>query len=89
MKHARRGPIRSSEEGQRPDGHLSNKQAGELLSALCHHDLQCVVLAHLSAINNTPEKALTEAARALSKFRREGTDLIISHQDCPSPMITM
>jgi phosphoribosyl 1,2-cyclic phosphodiesterase len=82
-------PLQLKRRIKGPDGHLSNKQAGELLSALCHHDLQCVVLAHLSAINNTPEKALTEATRALSKSRREGADLIISHQDCPSPMITM
>ena len=82
-------PLHLKRRIKGPDGHLSNKQAGELLSALCHHDLQCVVLAHLSAINNTPEKALTEATRALSNSRREGAELIISRQDCPSPMITM
>jgi phosphoribosyl 1,2-cyclic phosphodiesterase len=82
-------PLQLKRRIKGPDGHLSNRQAGELLSALCHRDLQCVVLAHLSAINNTPEKALMEATRVLSTSRREGTDVIISHQDCPSPMISM
>jgi phosphoribosyl 1,2-cyclic phosphodiesterase len=82
-------PLQVKRRIRGPDGHLSNRQAGELLSALCHHDLQCVVLAHLSTTNNTPEKAMREATMALSKSRREGTSVIISHQDFPSPMITM
>ena len=40
------------------EGHLSNHQAGELLRAVAHTDLGVVVLAHLSAINNVPEKAI-------------------------------
>jgi phosphoribosyl 1,2-cyclic phosphodiesterase len=82
-------PLQLKRRIRGPDGHLSNRQAGELLSALCHHDLRCVVLAHLSATNNTPEKAMKEATRALSESRREGTSVIVSHQDVPSPMITM
>ncbi len=38
-------------------GHLSNQDTGKLLSELIHDRLQRVVLAHLSEINNTPEKA--------------------------------
>jgi phosphoribosyl 1,2-cyclic phosphodiesterase len=72
-----------------PDGHLSNRQAGELLSALSHRDLRCVVLAHLSEVNNTPEKAMREATRALAESRREGTRLIISRQHVSSPLITI
>jgi phosphoribosyl 1,2-cyclic phosphodiesterase len=82
-------PLQLKRRIRGPDGHLSNRQAGDLLSTLCHHDLQCVVLAHLSATNNTPEKAMREATRALSESRREGTSVIISHQDFPSPMISM
>lgn len=38
-------------------GHLSNAQAGQLLSAIDHHRLQHLVLGHLSEQNNHPELA--------------------------------
>lgn len=38
-------------------GHLSNGEAAELLSRLEHGRLQCVVAAHVSQKNNTPELA--------------------------------
>lgn len=41
-------------------GHLSNKQAFELLREHGHPNLKCVFLSHLSAENNTPEKASIE-----------------------------
>jgi phosphoribosyl 1,2-cyclic phosphodiesterase len=41
-------------------GHLSNKQAYLLLRDHHHPSLQCVFLSHLSAENNTPEKAYQE-----------------------------
>ena len=37
-------------------GHLSNQDTGRLLAQLSHDRLRQVVLAHLSEINNTPEK---------------------------------
>ncbi len=82
-------PLQLKRRIKGPDGHLSNRQAGELLSVLCHHDLRCVVLAHLSGINNTPEKAMQEATKVLSQSHREATSVIISHQDVPSPMISL
>ncbi len=39
-------------------GHLSNRQAGELLAALDHSNLQRIFLGHLSERNNTDEVAL-------------------------------
>ena len=39
-------------------GHLSNRQAGELLSMIDHSSLQHLVLGHISEKNNTPELAL-------------------------------
>ena len=39
-------------------GHLSNDQAFELISRHSGNQLQMVFLSHLSAENNTPEKAL-------------------------------
>ena len=46
-------------------GHLSNEQAGTLLSASVGPDLEHLVLAHLSDENNAPDKALQRAAQAL------------------------
>ena len=39
-------------------GHLSNHQAGELLSMIDHSSLQHLVIGHISEKNNTPELAL-------------------------------
>lgn len=38
-------------------GHLSNTQSGELLREVLHDELEHVVLAHLSEINNLPDLA--------------------------------
>ncbi len=46
-------------------GHLSNRQAGELLAALDHSRLQSLVLTHISQKNNTPELARAAACEAL------------------------
>ena len=48
------------------DGHLSNRQAGELLKTIAHKGLQKVVLAHLSMENNMPDKAFQEAKTVLA-----------------------
>jgi phosphoribosyl 1,2-cyclic phosphodiesterase len=49
-------PLKQRVKGR--SGHLSNQDTGQLLAELAHDRLQHVVLAHLSEINNTPEKAL-------------------------------
>lgn len=41
-------------------GHLSNKQAFELLSNYTTENLECVFLSHMSKENNTPEIAFNE-----------------------------
>lgn len=69
-------------------GHLSNDQAAELLGRGVGPDLKHLVLAHLSAENNTPEKALVGAARAL---REAGVDreipIQVAKQDTPLPPV--
>lgn len=49
-------------------GHLSNRQAYELLNEHACKDLQCVFLSHLSAENNTPQKAYEEIQPLSGKF---------------------
>ena len=71
------------------EGHLSNQQAGELLEAVAHKDLQTVVLAHLSEINNHNEKALQEAEGALSRNGLSHTRLLVSQQDDPTCIVEL
>ena len=70
-----------------PEGHLSNTQAKELLKAVSHRNLNRVVLAHISKINNLPEKALREAKDALLEHGLDDTEILISRQDIPVPMV--
>jgi len=49
-------------------GHLSNDQAFDLLKNHSGHQLQVVFLSHLSAENNTPEKAFTRFTELHEKF---------------------
>lgn len=48
-------------------GHLSNLQAGELLSSVCGKGIENVILAHLSAENNTPPLALETVSATVTK----------------------
>jgi len=59
-------------------GHLSNEASKQLLRGLQHERLEHVVLAHLSEINNTPQKALGEVGRALT---HSNTKLDVASQD--------
>jgi phosphoribosyl 1,2-cyclic phosphodiesterase len=52
-----------------PRGHLSNSQSAGLLAAAAGPLLQHVVLAHLSAENNEPARALDAVAAALQAHR--------------------
>jgi len=80
-------PLHLKRRIKGPDGHLSNQQGGELLKAVSHSDLRVVVLAHLSQINNHPEKAHGEAARVLGGCGLQKTDLWIGEQDRAGPLI--
>lgn len=64
-------------------GHLSNQEAGRLLTEILDADLEQVVLAHLSETNNTPAVALAEIASVLA-----GTPIGLSaaSQNLPSPV---
>jgi phosphoribosyl 1,2-cyclic phosphodiesterase len=48
-------------------GHLSNEASKTLLNELQHEGLKHVMLAHLSETNNTPQKAVYEVGRALTR----------------------
>ena len=46
-------------------GHLSNRQAGEILMEVLHDDLESIVLCHLSEKNNAPHIAESEVLMAI------------------------
>ncbi len=48
-------------------GHLSNAEAAELLATVAHAGLEAVWLAHLSQVNNSPDRALAAAQAALRR----------------------
>jgi phosphoribosyl 1,2-cyclic phosphodiesterase len=82
-------PLHLKRRIKGPDGHLSNPQGGELLRAVSHADLRVVVLAHLSKINNDPEKAHKEAARVLRTCGLGKTDIWVGDRDAAGPMIQL
>ncbi len=49
-------------------GHLSNVEAGELLGELLHRDLENVVLAHISKVNNDPRLAYRTAEAVIREY---------------------
>ena len=59
-------------------GHLSNQDAGDLLTELVHDNLTHVVLAHLSEENNSPEKAMETVAQAMGG---NGIHIDVARQD--------
>ncbi len=73
--------IRSSE------GHLSNTQAGELLAKLYHRDMNYIVLAHLSKVNNIDITAYQEAENVLTGYDFHDGKIIISYQDRPTQIM--
>ncbi|MCJ8501160.1 MBL fold metallo-hydrolase [Desulfatitalea alkaliphila] len=79
-------PLKQRIKGR--DGHLSNQDAGRLLTELAHDALRHVILAHLSEINNTPDKARATVERTLEtvacRFR-----LHVARQDCCSEVLTV
>ena len=59
-------------------GHLSNAQAGELVSRLPDENVRRVMLGHLSLNNNVPELAYTSVVKkAEEKGVKEGVDIEI------------
>ncbi len=63
-------------------GHLSNEQAAAMLEQLAGDELHTLVLAHLSAHNNTRELALASAQAALARRGLERVRVLIADQDC-------
>ena len=67
-------------------GHLSNLDAGNLVSELKTDRLKHVILAHLSEENNCPRKAINEVAQCLNA---SGIALHVARPDRPGDLIRL
>jgi len=80
-------PVELKRRIRGPDGHLSNSQAAKMIKGLAHSSLCWVALAHLSEINNLPEKALRAVKETLELCQRHRTEVLITSQHTPGPMV--
>jgi phosphoribosyl 1,2-cyclic phosphodiesterase len=69
-------------------GHLSNEDSSQILRELLHPDLQHVILAHLSEVNNCPEVALSEATGAVRSCGN-GVDLTAAGMAEPTSLFVI
>ncbi len=70
-------------------GHLSNKQSGWLLESVFNDDLQHVILAHLSKVNNTPEIAYETSYGVLESCGAEQINLCVAPRNTIGEVITV
>ncbi len=77
-------PLKQRIRGR--SGHLSNDDTALLLEELLHDRLAHVILAHLSAENNTPEKASRVVKTVLNGAR---VDLHVASQTSGSRLLTL
>jgi phosphoribosyl 1,2-cyclic phosphodiesterase len=76
-------PWRLKERVSGPSGHLSNAETGSLIKHTVDRRCRCVVLAHISEKNNTPELARASARRALRAGGRDDVELRVATYDRP------
>lgn len=70
-------------------GHLSNPEAASLIKRTVDERCRCIVLAHLSEKNNTPELARASALRALHARSCERVDLRVACFDKPLAPVSL
>ncbi|RJR38399.1 MAG: MBL fold metallo-hydrolase [Desulfobacteraceae bacterium] len=80
-------PLELKRRIRGPDGHLSNVQAARMIKGISHSSLAWVALAHLSEINNLPEKALHAVEETLQMCQRHRTRVLVTTQHTPAPMV--
>lgn len=82
-------PQRLKERVRGPYGHLSNSQAADLVKRGARRRLQHIILAHLSADNNTIDKAYLACQSALSAAGLGQTKIHVATQQVPLPPVTI
>lgn len=70
-------------------GHLSNEALASFIRAHLGRSVRCLVLAHLSRVNNVPEIAELTCREALVACGRTDVKLVVASQDAVSETIDM
>ncbi len=70
-------------------GHLSNRQAADIVKSLRRSRVEEVLLGHLSESSNTPELALEAARAGVGHRARKRIALRLASQDAPSTLISL
>ena len=85
----RRGPypVELKRRVSSSSGHLSNHQAAEAALALAPHGMKDLVLAHLSATNNSPARACGTVSQALREAGYDGVRVRAALAGHPTPWI--
>lgn len=68
-------------------GHLSNRQAGELVAEVAGPDLRAVFLSHLSSQCNKPDLAVKTVSSILAKAGHGGVAVRLTFPDRPSETV--
>ena len=70
-------------------GHLSNEALAEFIELHLGPNVRCLVLAHLSRVNNVPELADVSCREALAACGRSDVEVVLTSQDCPAKTIDL
>jgi phosphoribosyl 1,2-cyclic phosphodiesterase len=70
-------------------GHLSNAESYDLLRSIHHDNLQVIMFAHLSEINNTPTLVLDGFKASLNDERWQGVAVEVGRQNQVSKAFTL
>ena len=71
------------------DGHLSNESLAAFVRDHLGASVRCLVLAHLSRVNNLPELARMTCCEALSESGRNDVQVVVARQDRVTPTIDL
>jgi len=81
-------PWRVKQRIRGPQGHLSNDQSAALVAAGASSRLKHIILGHLSAENNAPERALQACEEALFRAGQNNVSIHLARQEEPLRPIT-
>ena len=70
-------------------GHLSNESLAAFVRQHLGPSVRCIVLAHLSRVNNVPEIAALTCREALDDCGRHDVDVVVARQDRVAPTIDL
>ena len=80
-------PLQLQQRVRSRQGHLANEEGAAFLQTISHDKMQCVVLAHLSEKNNTPQHALRAVKPIQEQWSQLRVEVADQHQ--PLPLITL